>query len=934
MLQSGGIIYLNIQSLLPHVTDLQILVNQVMPDVLLLSEARVTDQIFDSEINITGYNLIRCDSNSRHTGGVVIYVKKYINYEVLSCESDFVGQNYFLAINIRYKQYNGLYGVVYHSPSTSDSMFLNSYDKWCEDNFLIDRTNTVCGDFNINMKNVNNSATKTLNNIIQFYGCKQIVTEYTHISCNYKTLIDLVITNDFDLNVNVLVNNNISDHETLGLYNNNYSDTNSDDSISILSWKKYSQHELIRKLSYKINWTGLRNADVNSSAFILNTALIESVSELTEQKQIKVKDNQMWYTSELKHLKTELVSSNIVAKISGNILDWTYYKSVRNSYVKQLNDAKCNFVQNGIELCRSDPKKMWKKLKDILKQKTNTVNTIDFDGELISDSNVIANRFNEYFITSINEIHKSIDSVSAPIYYSQVSVNNILKFKPITFDVLFSALKSIETFSGVDNINIKVIKDSFELISVPLINIFNESLKKGIFPNCWKNSTIVPVPKIARSNKCSDFRPINQLPLPEKLLEIVVKEQLMEYINSNDILIHQQSGFRKNHSCETALNLVVADWTTKLEDKKKIVAVFIDLKRAFETIDRKILLEKLHSFGVRAAELNWFKDYLNNRTQETQFNDNKSRREINELGVPQGSVLGPLLFNLYINDISTVINKCSVHLFADDTMITASGDNIHEIINVINEDLSNFSTWLKYNKLKLNVEKTKFMIIGHNTEIHDDVKIDDTKIEEVAEFKYLGVILDDKLSFKSNINFVIKKIAKKVGFLGRLSKKLSSWSILTVFKTIIAPHIDYCSTMLFMNNDTDLKRLQLLQNRAMRLILKCNRRTHIDDMLKTLNFQSVKQRIYFNTLLMIYKIKNKLLPAYLSNIVVYNSEIYDRCLRRRSHFRLPAFKKSGHQQSVFFKGLDLFNKLPDEVRRSRNIFDFKKKCNKYVKENF
>lgn len=270
-------------------------------------------------------------------------------------------------------------------------------------------------------------------------------------------------------------------------------------------------------------------------------------------------------------------------------------------------------------MCRSDPKKMWKKLKDILKQKTNTVNTIDFHGELISDSKVIANRFNDYFITSINEIHKSIDIVSAPVYYSQVSVNNIFNFKPITFEAMYSAMKSIETFSGVDNINIKVIKDSFELISVPLINIFNESLKKGVFPDCWKNSTIVPVPKIPRSIKCSDFRPINQLPLPEKLLEIVVKEQLMEYINSNDILIHQQSGFRKNHSCETALNLVVADWTTKLEDKKIIVAVFIDLKRAFETIDRKILLEKLHSYGVKGAELKWFRDYLNNRTQETQF---------------------------------------------------------------------------------------------------------------------------------------------------------------------------------------------------------------------------------------------------------------------------------------------------------------------------
>lgn len=192
-------------------------------------------------------------------------------------------------------------------------------------------------------------------------------------------------------------------------------------------------------------------------------------------------------------------------------------------------------------------------------------------------------------------------------------------------------------------------------------------------------------------------------------------------------------------------------------------------------------------------------------------------------------------------------------------------------------------------------------------------------------FKYLGV---------QNFNFVIKKVAKKVGLLGRLSKKMTAWSIITVYKAIIAPHIDYCSSMLFMNTDSELSKLQVLQNKVMRLILKCSKYTHIKDMLSALNFQSVKQRIIFNTLVLIFKIKNQLLPNYLNSILKLNSDVHERSMRRRSQFRLPLFLRSRSQNSVFYRGLKLFNELPDEIRRCVNLMQFKKSCSIYVKMNF
>lgn len=338
---------------------------------------------------------------------------------------------------------------------------------------------------------------------------------------------------------------------------------------------------------------------------------------------------------------------------------------------------------------------------------------------------------------------------------------------------------------------------------------------------------------------------------------------------------------------------------------------------------------------MKGTSLNWFISYLSNRKQQTSFKGHKSDRIENNLGVPQGSVLGPLLFSLYINDVTTVINHASVNLFADDTLLTTSADNIDDAITKLNEDLINLSQWLKYNKLKLNIDKTKYMIIGNKKlATPSKVKIDGLCIEEVSTYKYLGVVLDNKMTFKHNLDYVAKKIAKKVGFLGRLSNKLTSSSILTIYKTIIAPHIDYCSTMLFMNTDSDLKKLQRLQNKAMRIILKCNKTTHINIMLDTLQFQSVKQRIYFNTLQMIYKIRNNMLPSYLGNLVAYNSDVHDRCLRRRSWFNIPFMKKAKSQRSVFHKGLNLFNGLPEELRKSRNICDFKRKCSNYLKKEY
>jgi hypothetical protein len=277
----------------------------------------------------------------------------------------------------------------------------------------------------------------------------------------------------------------------------------------------------------------------------------------------------------------------------------------------------------------------------------------------------------------------------------------------------------------------------------------------------------------------------------------------LHFLKENSILINEQSGFRENHSCESSLNLVLTSWKEDIQNNKIIVGVFLDLKRAFETLERDILLKLMQGEGVNNEEQAWFQDYFTGRLQKTQFGESTSSELPNELGVAQGSCLGPSLFFFYMNRIYEAVgNDCKFNLFADDTLISVAENSLEEAVTKINKTLESLSKWFKQYKLKLNAEKTKYMVITYRKNIQIDtvrVRIDDVELERVTEIKYLGVIIDDKLKFDSNVEYIIKKAAKKVILIGRLS--LTTTSKIMLYKSIVAPHFEYCSSILFLANE-------------------------------------------------------------------------------------------------------------------------------------
>lgn len=484
----------------------------------------------------------------------------------------------------------------------------------------------------------------------------------------------------------------------------------------------------------------------------------------------------------------------------------------------------------------------------------------------------------------------------------------------------------------------RFIKSSFEVIGHVWLHFINTSLEFGEFPEDLKTSIVTPIEKVINTNKFSEFRPINTLPSAEKLLERAVYQQLMQYFNDNDLFFNNQSGFRSKHSCESALQLSITEWKNNMDKGLFTVAVFLDLKRAFETINRDILLKKLYNYGIRGKVLAWLTDYLRDRKQITRINNELSSAKVIKYGIPQGSILGPLLFIIYINDIQDYHDCDYIHLFADDTLLSVSDKNLNLAIDKMNNSLKNISRYLKINKLKLNVSKTKGMIITTQYKyknINSDqinLIVDNMKIEIVTEVKYLGFVVDNFLKFNSHFIYIQKKITKKLYFFSRVSQHLSINSKITVFKTIIQPHFEYCATIIYTFDLNKITALQKLQNRAMRIILKCTRHTPIQLMLTSLQWFSIKNRLEYLAMVFIYKMLQNLLPIYFNKYIVFNNQIHEYSTRYNRQLHIYRQNSSLNMKTLLFKGFVQFNKLPDIIKNSNTVQEFKHRLALFIKE--
>ena len=372
----------------------------------------------------------------------------------------------------------------------------------------------------------------------------------------------------------------------------------------------------------------------------------------------------------------------------------------------------------------------------------------------------------------------------------------------------------------LDKISSKVLKIAAPVISDSLTYIFNQAVTLCTFPNGWKIARVIPLFKNGQRNLPGNYRPISILPALSKVMERILYTQLYEYLSVNNLLSEHQFGFRKYHSTASALLDCTNDWYINMDQKLFNLTAFIDLKKAFDTVNHEILLEKLLLLGITGRAFQLLESYLSDRSQKCEVNGFISKESKITWGVPQGSILGPLLFLLYINDLPSCLNSTKPRMFADDTNITSSGNCIDDVENAVNSDLKNLRKWLMANKLSLNVAKTEFQIIGTKQNLKNilgqkpNIHILDCPIKQVVQCKSLGVILDENLSWKSNTNAICKKISSGIYALKRIKPFVDQKTLMSVYNAIIHLYFTYCCEVWDVFGETQSMRLQKLHNRA------------------------------------------------------------------------------------------------------------------------
>ena len=674
---------------------------------------------------------------------------------------------------------------------------------------------------------------RRLMDIFQLFQLKQLIVEPTRITDDTETLLDIIATNRPDkVKDSGVIHLGISDHSLVYLCLKVLVPRDKPKIVDSRNLKYYSKEAMNDHLYHELNSFSWEQTDPNILWEQFKN-IFNSVSDVHAPiKTRKVRSTYApWLTTDIRHEmnQRDYLKKKAVKSKSKSLLK--AYKAKRNSINKLIKSAKSNYCKREIDDNKNSPKEMWKQVNQVISGKgrcstTTTITTIKNDqGNFIQDDKLVADEFNKYFTEVGAKLSNQIVNASSTFLDYLTPVNCEFHFAVINNDTILKKISKIKPNKalGLDNISGKLLKDTATVVTPFLNLIFNLSLAEGIFPSDWKNSRVSPIYESGSRDECSNHRPISVLSTISKIFEKIVFDQMNEYFASNAILTPYQSGFRKGYSTMTSLLKTTNEWLVNMDKGLINGVVFLDLKKAFDTVDHDILIKKLEFYGIKNTALRWFISYLSQRKQVCKIGSSISEIKTITTGVPQGSNLGPLLFLLYINDLPNCLKSSVPALFADDTNLSVRGATAGEIEEKLEFDLNNVHNWLLTNKLTLNVKKTEYMLIGSRQKL-SQVKIDphlhigSEGIGRVSSTKTLGVLVDENITWRNHIDYVAKKASKGIGLLRRSKDLLESNTLKTIYNATVLPYFDYWALVWYNCSQTIKNKLEKLHNKAARII--------------------------------------------------------------------------------------------------------------------
>ena len=624
-----------------------------------------------------------------------------------------------------------------------------------------------------------------------------------------------------------------------------------------------------------------------------------------------------------------------------------HYKNYVTLFNKLKRKAKISYYRTAIEDNRHNMKQMWKILNQAVNKKSKTTNfpkSFNINNTPITDESRIAIAFNQFFSTIGQNISNNIPPTTKRYdqYLLQHNAHSMFLDPVHPIDVLNVTRKmKPKTSSGLDEISTKLMMKSIDTILIPITHIINQSFKLGVFPDSLKCAKVVPIFKASDPTLLNNYRPISLLSPFSKLLERLMYNKLVKYLDKHDILYQHQYGFRSKHStihpiihflnkCGQANNKTPNELT---------LATFCDLSKAFDSISQKILLHKLNTYGIRGVANGWLESYLTHRTQYVSINCKDSPLLPVSCGVPQGSILGPLLFLIYMNDIprSTDANILS---FADDTTVFISDPDPKILFEKSNKCLNDIFDWFCANKLSLNANKTKFMVVHPTHKQYNlnnlNLYINGNKLTRVGvteneqSCKFLGINMDEILSWKDHIRCVNSKISRSLFVIKQVKTFLPRESMRTLYFTMIHPYLSYGILAWGNAKSNLLRKTSIMQKRALRTINNKNFNCHTDPLFKRCGILKLSDLYQQQVLLFMYDHQNGNLPKSFVNMFVHNKDIravYET--RQANMFHVPRSKSTFVDKLPLVVFPSIWNNMLKTVDGNNTRAQFKCKIKKF-----
>ena len=674
----------------------------------------------------------------------------------------------------------------------------------------------ITGDFNMNL--IKYTKSTGINQFLEHffsYGYLPQITLPTRVSTKSATLIDNIFINESECKcVSGNITTSISDHLPQFIILKKFKDTSQVQNEITINRRDFKNFNIdsFKKDIEVIEWSlATENTDTDLGFETFLRLFDKVLDRHAPFKQLTVKERKEklkpWVTNGIKSsmkVRDKLYKQMIKTKcVNLKKQKETEFKKYRNKIVDLLKISKHSYYQRYFEENKKNFKAIWQGIHDIVYSKksktTNSPSSIIIKGNTVTKPQDIAEHFNEFFTSIGKNLQENIPPTKKR--YSNYLKNPnpdsffISATTPEEVSDVIMTLKSNKS-TGPNSIPTNILKEIKEMVSIPLSHLINKSFTSGIFPKIFKLAKIVPIFKSETRLAINNYRPISLLSNISKIIEKLMHQRLNQFLELHNCFYAFQFGFRLNYSTNNALMSIVENIQTQLDNGKFAAGIFVDLKKAFDTVDHEILVNKLEYYGIRGNAKEWFASYLRNRKQFVSIDNFNSSTKLICTGVPQGSVLGPLLFLIYINDLHKCVKYSKTYHFADDTNILLSNRSLETLAKRMNQDLKNLTQWLKANKLSLNVKKTELMIFRPSKKKIDKsikFKLDGKRLFPTESVKYLGVLLDEHLQWNKQIKHVKTKLSRAIGILSRLRHNTNLNVLKIAYHSIFGSHLQYGS---------------------------------------------------------------------------------------------------------------------------------------------